>query len=114
MSRLSFSIFPFVEGPGGFLNLINAQASIPKWLFGGPAPGKYPKEVWPKNNMRIHGAIPPTRYPPLEDVIKINVRRSKRKNLGGWQGGRRKKTLRRHKKKKRNKTLKRKRRRKKK
>ena len=24
----------------------------------------------------------------LEDVIKINVRRSKRKNLGGWQGGR--------------------------
>ena len=98
----------------GFLNLINAQASIAKWLFGGPVPGKYPKEVWPKNNMRIHGVIPPTRYPPLEDVIKVNVRRSKRKNLGGWQGGRRKKTLRRHKKKKRNKTLKRKRRRKKK
>lgn len=92
----------------GFLNLINAQASIAKWLFGGPSPGKYPTEVWPKNNMRIHGVIPPTRYPPLEDVIKINVRRSKRKNLGGWQGGRRKKTLKRRKKKRKNKTLKRK------
>ena len=92
----------------GFLNLINAQPSIAKWLFGGPSPGKYPKEVWPENNMRIHGVIPPTRYPPLEDVIKINVRRSKRKNLGGWQGGRRKKTLKRRKKKRKNKTLKRK------
>ena len=58
--------------------------------------------------MRVHGAIPPVRYPPLEDVIKINVRRSKRKNLGGWQGGRRKKTLKRRKKKRKNKTLKRK------
>ena len=94
--------------PVGFLNLINAQASIGKWLYGGPSPGKYPKEVWPKNNMRVHGVIPPTRYPPLEDVIKINVRRSKRKNLGGWQGGRRKKTLKRRKKKRKNKTLKRK------
>ena len=94
--------------PAGFLNLINAQASIGKWLYGGPSPGKYPKEVWPKNNMRVHGAIPPVRYPPLEDVIKINFRRSKRKNLGGWQGGRRKKTLKRRKKKRKNKTLKRK------
>ena len=94
--------------PAGFLNLINAQASIGKWLYGGPSPGKYPKEVWPKNNMRVHGVIPPTRYPPLEDVIKKNVRHSKRKNLGGWQGGRRKKTLKRRKKKRKNKTLKRK------
>ena len=59
-----------------------------------------------KNNMRVPGALPI--YPPLEDVIKINVRRSKRKNLGGWQGGRRKKTLKRRKKKRKNKTLKRK------
>jgi len=93
--------------PTGYLDLINAQPSNGKWLFGGPSPGKYPKEMWPKNNMRIHGAIPPVRYPPLEDVIKINVRRSKRKNLGGWQGGRKKRTLRRRKKTRRNKTLKR-------
>ncbi len=92
--------------PAGFLNLINPQASIAKWVFGGPSPGKYPTEVWPKNNMRVAGALPI--YPPLEDVIKINVRRSKRKNLGGWQGGRRKKTLKRRKKKRKNKTLKRK------
>lgn len=90
----------------GYLDLINAQPSIAKWVFGGPSPGKYPTEVWPKNNMRVPGALPI--YPPLEDVIKINVRRSKRKNLGGWQGGRRKKTLKRRKKKRKNKTLKRK------
>ena len=99
--------------PTGYLDLINRQPSNGKWLFGGPVPGKYPKEVWPKNNLRIHGNIPPVRYPPLEDVIKINIRRSKRKNLGGWQGGKRKRTLRRRKKTKRNKTLKRKSKRKK-
>jgi len=64
--------------PTGYLDLINAQPSNGKWLFGGPSPGKYP-----------------------------NVRRSKRKNLGGWQGGRKKRTLRRRKKTRRNKTLKR-------
>ena len=37
----------------GFLNLINAQPSIAKWLFGGPSPGKYPKEVWPENNIGV-------------------------------------------------------------
>ena len=58
-------------------------------MFGGPIAGSYPKQVWPKNNMRIHGAVP--RFPPLENIITINVRRSKRENLGGWQGGRRKK-----------------------
>lgn len=99
--------------PAGYLNLINPQPSIDKWIFGGPKVGKYPKDIWPENNMRIHGAIPPVRYPPLEDVITINVRRSKRENLGGWQGGKRKRTLRKYRKKRKNRTLKRRRRRKK-
>ena len=82
-------------------------------MFTGPIAGRYPKQIWPENNMRINGAIPPVRYPPLEDIITINVRRSKRENLGGWQGGRRKRTLRKYRKKRKNKTLKRRRRRKK-
>ena len=97
--------------PVGFLNLINAQPSISKWMFTGPIAGRYPKQIWPENNMRINGALP--QYPPLEDVITINVRRSKRENLGGWQGGRRKRTLRKYRKKRKNRTLKRRRRRKK-
>lgn len=99
-------------GPGGwrpanYLNLIDAQPNSAKWMFGGPIAGSYPKQAWPKNNMRIHGAVPPERFPPLENIITINVRRSKRENLGGWQGGRRKKTLKRRKKRRKNKTLKR-------
>ena len=95
--------------PAGYLNLINPQPSINKWIFGGPKVGKYPIEIWPKNNMRIHGVIPPVRYPPLKDVITINVRRSKREDLGGWKGGRKKRTMRRYKRKTtKNKTLKRK------
>ena len=97
--------------PAGFLNLINAQPSIAKWMFTGPIAGRYPEQIWPENNMRINGALP--QYPPLEDVITINVRRSKRENLGGWQGGRRKRTLRKYRKKRKNKTLKRRRRRRK-
>jgi len=96
--------------PVGYLNLINAQSSIAKWMFTGPIAGRYPKQIWPENNMRINGAIPPVRYPPLEDVITINVRRSKRENLAGWQGGRRKRTLRKFRKKRKNRTLKRRRR----
>jgi len=92
--------------PRGFLNLIGAQPSIAKWLFTGPTAGQYPKQIWPINNMRINGA---NVFPPLEDVNKFNVRRSKRKSLGGWQGGRKKRTMRRYRKKRRNRTLKRRR-----
>ena len=107
------AILPPGWEPAGFLNLIDAQPSIWKWMFTGPIAGKYPKQIWPKNNMRINGAIPPVRYPPLKDVITINVRRSKRENLAGWQGGRRKRTLRKFRKKRKNRTLKRRRRRRK-
>jgi hypothetical protein len=80
-------------------------------MFGGPIAGSYPKQVWPKNNMRIHGAVPPERFPPLESDEEIkkklkNVRRSKRENLGGWSGGR-KRTMRKYRKKRNNRTLKR-------
>ena len=37
----------------GFMNLTAAGNQIAKWLFVGPQAGEYPKEVWPKNNMRI-------------------------------------------------------------
>ena len=99
--------------PANYLNLIDAQPNSAKWMFGGPITGSYPKQIWPKNNMRIHGAVPPERFPPLENIITINVRRSKRENLGGWLGGKRKRTLRKYRKKRKNKTLKRRRRRKK-
>ena len=90
----------------GFMNLTAAGNQIAKWLFVGPQAGEYPKEVWPKNNMRIHGA--PPRYLPLENLPLTNIRRVKRKSLGGWQGGR-KKTMRKYKRKRKNKTLKRRR-----
>ena len=31
-----------------------------------PSQNRYPKQIWPKNNMRINGALP--QFPPLEDV----------------------------------------------
>lgn len=96
--------------PANYLNLIDARPNSAKWMFGGPIAGSYPKQVWPKNNMRIYGAVPPERFPPLENIITINVRRSKRENLGGWLGGGRKRTLRKYRKKRKNKTLKRRRR----
>ena len=75
-------------------------------MFGGPIAGSYPKQVWPKNNMRIHGAVP-VRFPPLENIITINVRRSKRENLGGWSGRQKKKNcVKRRKKRRKNKHLK--------
>jgi len=98
--------------PAEYLNLTDVRPNSAKWMFGGPVAGSYPKEVWPKNNMRIHGAVPPERFPPLENVITINVRRSKRENLGGWSGGRRKRTLRKYRNKRKNNTLKRSKRRK--
>ena len=93
--------------PADYLDLINDPPSIAKWMFTGPIAGSYPKQVWPKNKMRIHG--PPVRFPPLEDMITLNVRRSKRENLGGWSGGR-KRTLRKYRKKRKKNTLKRRRR----
>ena len=88
-----------------YLNLLGA-ASIEKWMFTGPDNGQYPKQIWPKNNMRIRG-VAGTVFPPLETLYKLKIkRRSKRRNLAGWNGGKR--TVRKYRKKKKRQSLKRK------
>jgi len=111
-SRTPQYINPYaaVSQPGGwrlanYLNLQGPQMSRNKWLFVGPPSGKYPEQVWPKNNMRLPGN---NVFLPLENSHTGPLR--KRNILfQSWHGGRRKRTLRKYRKKRKNKTLKRRR-----
>jgi hypothetical protein len=122
--------------PGGWLPPNDLQleydaASINKWEFAGPQINdvgtrdkpkyvQYPKEAWPKNNMRVFGpppAIPLLGFrvggaviPPLGNFISKKGIRSARAEFAGWKGGR--KTVKRYRKSK-NKTLKKRRKRRK-
>ena len=95
--------------PAGYLHLTAPQQNRQKWLFVGPPSGKYPKQVWPENNMRVHGN---NVFLPLEDSL-TNPLRSRNIHLyRTWRGGRRKRTMRKYRKKRKNRTLKRRRRKK--
>ncbi len=95
--------------PANYLNLQGPQISRNKWLFVGPPSGSYPEQVWPENNMRLHGN---NVFLPLENS-QTGPLRKRNILFQSWHGGRRKKTLRKYRKKRKNKTLKRRRRRKK-
>ena len=95
--------------PANYLNLQGPQISQNKWLFVGPPSGSYPEQVWPENNMRLHGN---NVFLPLENS-RTGPLRKRNILFQSWHGGRRKKTLRKYRKKRKNKTLKRRRRRKK-